>query len=171
MKQFYEYGGRNDLETIRKVAEEMKIPQEDATELIEYALLNTLCTGMNRQLGSADGEAEESRQEMLAAHLGFCPDCFGVLERTGHSEKWYDCVPRKKLPYEGIAISHSLSSPESAGEFATRPWKRCETSILQHSRTASLSNCRFPVDKDYKNDYNDKQSEKRKEDRPCLTAN
>lgn len=149
MKLFYEYGGRNDLETIRKVAEEMKIPQEDATEMIGYALLNTLCTGMNRQLGSADGETEESReertvspypepheaflekcrtqalcaawnslnyreQEILAAHLGFCPDCFGVLERTGHSEKWYDCVPRKKFPYEDIAISHSLSSPESA---------------------------------------------------------
>lgn len=53
-------------------------------------------------------------QEMLAAHLGFCPDCFGVLERTGHSEKWYDCVPRKKLPYKDIAISHGLSSPDSA---------------------------------------------------------
>ena len=148
MKKFYDYGGRNDLETICKVAEEMKIPEEEAIELIQCALLNALCTGMHRQLGSADSEWEESseertvspypepyeallkeyqakalclawesldyrEQEMLAAHLGFCPECFSVLERTGPSEKWYDCVPRKKLPYEDIAVSHGLSSPES----------------------------------------------------------
>ena len=149
MKKFYDYGGRNDLETICKVAEEMKIPQEEATELIQCALLNTLCTGMYRQLGSADGEWEERseertvspytepyeallkeyqakalclawesldyrEQEMLAAHLGFCPECFSVLERIGPSEKWYDCVPRKKLPYDDISVSHGLSSPDSA---------------------------------------------------------
>ena len=149
MKKFYDYGGRNNLETICKVAEEMKIPQEEATEIIQCALLNTLCTGTHRQIASADGEWEESceeytvspypepyeamlkeyqakainfawesldyrEQEMLAAHLGFCPECFSVLERTGSSEKWYDCVPRKKLASEDIALSPSLSRPESA---------------------------------------------------------
>lgn len=53
-------------------------------------------------------------QEMLAAHLGFCPDCFSVLEKTGSSEKWYDCVPRKRTPYADLAIDFGLSSPESA---------------------------------------------------------
>ena len=159
MKNFYEHGGRNDLETICKVAKEMKIPQEEATEIIQCALLNTLCTGMYRQLGSADGEWEESseertvspypepyeallkeyhakalclawesldyrEQEMLAAHLGFCPECFSVLERTGPREKWYDCVPRKKLPYEDIAVSHGLSSPES-------PQRICDQAIAR----------------------------------------
>ena len=53
-------------------------------------------------------------QEMLAAHLGFCPECFSVLKRTGSSVKWYDCVPRKRTPYADLAIDFGLSSPESA---------------------------------------------------------
>lgn len=149
MKRFYDYGGRNNLENICKVAEEMKIPQEEATEIIQCALLNTLCTGTHRQIASANGEWEESceeytvspypepyeamlkeyqakainfawesldyrEQEMLAAHLGFCPECFSVLERTGSSEKWYDCIPRKRTPYADLAIDFGLSSPESA---------------------------------------------------------
>ena len=149
MKKFYDHGGRNDLETICKVAEEMRIPQEEATEIIQCALLNTLCTGMYRQLGSADGEWEDSseertvspypepyeallqqykteallaawhslnyrEQEMLAAHLGFCPDCFGTLERTGESSAWYDCAPRKSNSFADLAIDFGLSRSESA---------------------------------------------------------
>ena len=159
MKTFYDHGGRNDLETICKVAEEMKIPQEEATEIIQCALLNALCTGTHRQLDSADGEWEESseertvspypepyeallrqyqteallaawhslnyrEQEMLAAQLGFCPDCFSVMERTGSSEKWYDCVPRKRNPYADLAIDFGLSSPESAERI-------CEKSVVK----------------------------------------
>ena len=159
MKKFYEHGGRNDLEIICKVAEETKIPQEEATEIIQYALLNTLCTGMYRQLGSTDGEWEESseertvspypepceallqqyqteallaawhsldyrEQEMLAAHLGFCPDCFSTLERTGESSAWYDCAPRKRNPYADLAIDFGLSSPESAQRI-------CEKALLK----------------------------------------
>ena len=149
MKKFYDYGGRNDLETICKVAEDMKIPQEEATEIIQCALLNTLCTGSHRQFGSADGEWEESseertvspypepyeallqqyqteallaawhsldyrEQEMLAAHLGFCPDCFSTLERTGESSAWHVCTPRKRIPYADLAIDFGLSSAESS---------------------------------------------------------
>ena len=149
MKTFYDHGGRNDLETICKVAEEMKIPQEEATEIIQRALLNALCAGTDRQFGTADGEWEESSEErtvspypepyeallqqyrteallaawnalnyrekeMLAAHLGFCPECFGTLERTGESSAWYDCIPRKRTPFADLAIDFGLSSPESA---------------------------------------------------------
>ena len=53
-------------------------------------------------------------QEMLAAHLGFCPVCFSVMKRIGSSEKWYDCVLRKRTPYADLAIDFGLSSPESA---------------------------------------------------------
>ena len=159
MKTFYDHGGRNDLETICKVAEEMKIPQEEATEIIQRALLNALCAGTDRQFSTADGEWEESseertvspypepyeallkeyqakalclawksldyrEQEMLAAHLGFCPECFSVLKRTGSSEKWYDCVPRKRNPYADLAIDFGLSSPESAERI-------CEKSVVK----------------------------------------
>lgn len=161
MKKFYDHGGRNDLETIGKVAEEMKIPQEEASEIIQYALLNTLCTGMYRQLGSADGEWEESNeectvspypepyeallqqyqtkallaawnslnyreQEMLAAHLGFCPDCFGILVRTGENSAWYDCVPRKHIPYADLAIDFGLSSPESPQRICEKSYKKMQ---------------------------------------------
>ena len=51
---------------------------------------------------------------ILAEHLGFCPECFSVLEKTGASGKWYDCTPRKKVPFEDIAISHGFSSPDTA---------------------------------------------------------
>ena len=61
---------------------------------------------------------------MLAAHLGFCPDCFSVMERTGSSEKWYDCVPRKRNPYADLAIDFGLSSPESAERI-------CEKSVVK----------------------------------------
>lgn len=149
MKTFYDHGGRNDLETICKVAEEMKIPQEEATEIIQCALLNALCTGTHRQLDSADGEWEESseernispypepyealleqyrtkalfsawnslnyrEQEILAAHLGFCPECFNTLARIGESGAWYDCAPRKRTPYADLAIDFGLSSAESS---------------------------------------------------------
>ena len=52
-------------------------------------------------------------QEMLAAHLGFCPNCFGILERNGESVAWYDCIPRKRIPYVDLALDYGLASPES----------------------------------------------------------
>ena len=53
-------------------------------------------------------------QEMLAAHLGFCPECFSVLEKTDPSGNRYDCRPRKRIPYADLAAWYGLSSPESA---------------------------------------------------------
>ena len=137
----------------------MKIPEEEAIELIQCALLNALCTGTDRQFSTADGEWEESSEErtaspypepyealqqqyrtdallaawnalnyrekeMLAAHLGFCPECFSVLERTGSSEKWYDCTPRKRTPYADLAIDFGLSSPESAQRICEKAYKK-----------------------------------------------
>ena len=166
MRKFYDHGGHNDLETICKVAEEMKIPEEEAIELIQCALLNALCTGMHRQLGSADSEWEESSEErtaspypepyealqqqyrtdallaawnalnyrekeMLAAHLGFCPECFSVLERTGSSEKWYDCTPRKRTPYADLAIDFGLSSPESAQRICEKAYQKMHSGFAQ----------------------------------------
>ena len=163
MRKFYDYGGRNDLETICKVAEEMKIPQEEATEIIQRALLNTLCTEMYRPLGSADGEWEESSEErtvspypepyealqrqyraealyaawntlnyrekeMLAAHLGFCSDCFGTLERTGDSSAWYDCAPRKRTP-----------TPTLPSTSASPARNRHRESVKRHTRKCALS--------------------------------
>jgi len=166
MRKFYDHGGRNDLETICKVAEEMKIPQDEVTEIIQRALLNTLCTEMHRTLGSADGEWEESSEErtvspypepyeallqqyrtetllaawnalnyrekeMLAAHLGFCPDCFSTLERTGDSSAWYDCAPRKRTPYADIAVDFGLSSPESAQRICEKAFKKMRVAYEQ----------------------------------------
>jgi len=54
------------------------------------------------------------QQVILAERLGFCPECFSVLQRTGASGKWYDCTVRKKTPFEDIAISHGFSSPDTA---------------------------------------------------------
>jgi RNA polymerase sigma factor (sigma-70 family) len=175
MKKFYDYGGRNDLDTICKVAEEMKIPQEEASEIIQCALLNTLCTGTHRQFGSADGEWEESseertvspypepyeallkecqakalclawesldyrEQEMLSSHLGFCPECFGLLEKTGSSEKWYDCIQRKRIPFADLAIDYGLSSPESAQRICEQALKKLQVAIWQNI-TKELSLC------------------------------
>ena len=164
MRKFYDHSGRNDLETICKVAEEMKIPQEEAMDIIQRALLNTLCTEIHRPLGSADGEWEESseertvspypepyeallrqykteallaawhslnyrEQEILAAHLGFCPECFGTLERTGESSTWYDCTPRKHIPYADLAIDFGLSSPDSARRVCEHAIKKLRISF------------------------------------------
>ena len=63
-------------------------------------------------------------QEMLAAHLGFCPDCFGTLECTGDSSAWYDCAPRKRTPYADIAVDFGLSSPESAQRICEKAFKK-----------------------------------------------
>lgn len=164
MRKFYDHSGRNDLETICKVAEEMKIPQEEAMDIIQRALLNTLCTEIHRPLGSADGEWDESseertvspypepyeallrqykteallaawhslnyrEQEILAAHLGFCPECFGTLERTGESSTWYDCTPRKHIPYADLAIDFGLSSPDSARRVCEHAIKKLRISF------------------------------------------
>ena len=121
---------------------------------------------MNRQLASADGEAEESReertvspypepyeaflekcrtqalcaawnslnyreQEMLAAHLGFCPDCFSTLKCTGDSSAWYDCAPRKRTPYADIAVDFGLSSPESAQRICEKAYKKMRVAYEQ----------------------------------------
>ena len=159
MKTFYDHGGRNDLETICTVAEEMKIPQEEATEIIQRALLNALCAGTDRQFGTADGEWEEiieertisphpepyealvnkcqskalcnawenldyREQEIFAAHLGFCPECFNTLARIGESGAWYDCATRKRTPYADLAIDFGLSSAESSQRI-------CEQAIIK----------------------------------------
>lgn len=65
-------------------------------------------------------------QEILAAHLGFCPECFSVLERTGSSEKWYDCALRKRTPYADLAIDFGLSSPESAQRICEKAMKNLQ---------------------------------------------
>ena len=164
MYHFNRFSARNDRETVCSVAREMNIPQAEAEELIQYALLNMLCTGMYRSYGAADGEAEENceeitigpypepyeallqkyrsnalrtawnalnyrEREMLAAHLGFCPECFGVLERTGPSEKWYDCRPRKATPYADLAADFGLSSPESVQRICERAVRKLRTAF------------------------------------------
>lgn len=63
-------------------------------------------------------------KEMLAAHLGFCPDCFGTLERTGESSAWYDCASRKRTPYADLAVDFGLSSPESAQRICEKAYKK-----------------------------------------------
>ena len=93
-----------------------------------------------RALCAAWESLDYREQEMLAAHLGFCPECFGVLERTGPSKKWYDCVPRKKLPYEDIAISHSLSSSDSAQRICDQAIRKMKTVYeISYSRSLFLS--------------------------------
>lgn len=72
-------------------------------------------------------------QEMLAAHLGFCPECFSVLEKTGSSEKWHDCVLKKRTPYADLAINFSLSSQETAQRI-------CEHAINKLRDTFSSNN-------------------------------
>lgn len=71
-------------------------------------------------------------QEMLAAHLGFCPDCFSVLERTGSSDKWYDCALRKRTPYADLAIDFGLSSPESVQRICEHAIKKLQISCEIH---------------------------------------
>lgn len=71
-------------------------------------------------------------QEMLAARLGFCPDCFSVLERTGSSEKWYDCAMRKRIPYADLAIDFALSSPESTQRICEHAIKNLQISYEDH---------------------------------------
>ena len=93
-----------------------------------------------RALCAAWESLDYREQEMLAAHLGFCPECFIVLERTGPSKKWYDCVPRKKLPYEDIAISHSLSSSDSAQRICDQAIRKMKTVYeISYSRSLFLS--------------------------------
>ena len=149
MAVFNRLGGHGDLATLLAVSEETGIKAYEAEAMIQAALQNMQCADIYRNLGTSDGEAEESReeitvspypepyeallneyqaqalclawesldyreQEMLAAHLGFCRDCFGTLERTSESNAWYDCSPRKRIPYADLAIDFGLSSPESA---------------------------------------------------------
>ena len=76
-------------------------------------------------------------QEMLAAHLGFCPECFSVLERTGSSEKWYDCAPRKRNPYADLAIDFGLSSPESVQRICDQAIRRMKA-VYEYSYSRSM---------------------------------
>ena len=71
-------------------------------------------------------------QEMLAAHLGFCPECFGTLERTGDSNAWYDCHSRKRIPYAELAIDFGLSSPESTQRICEHAIKKLQISCEIH---------------------------------------
>lgn len=71
-------------------------------------------------------------QEMLAAHLGFCPECFSTLERTGDSNAWYDCHSRKRIPYADLAINFGLSSPESTQRICEHALKKLQISYENH---------------------------------------
>ena len=77
-------------------------------------------------------------QEILAAHLGFCPNCFGILERTGESCAWYDCAPRKRTPYADIAIDFGLSSPESAQRICEKSIERIRIHFEKAFHVTSL---------------------------------
>ena len=65
---------------------------------------------------------------MFAAHLGFCPDCLGTLERTDESGAWYDCAPRKRNPYADLAIDFGLSSLESVQRICEKAIKELRVS-------------------------------------------
>ena len=64
-------------------------------------------------LRAAWAALDRREQEVVAARLGFCPECFGVLECDIPGAKWYECRPRKRRPYADIALDYSLSDPGS----------------------------------------------------------
>ena len=64
-------------------------------------------------LWAAWASLDRREQEVVAARLGFCTECFGVLECDMPGAKWYECRPRKRRPYADIALDYSLSDPDS----------------------------------------------------------
>ncbi len=67
-------------------------------------------------------ESLDYRERMLvAAHLGFCPECFETLAR-----KEKDGVPvlalRKKQSLIDLAIEHELSDPDTVHEILERAY-------------------------------------------------
>ena len=63
-------------------------------------------------------------KDIVSDRLGFCLECYGVLEGDKPGEKWYDCRPRKRTPFEDLAVAYGLSNPESAERIFKRAVKK-----------------------------------------------
>ncbi len=67
-------------------------------------------------------ESLDYRERMLiAAHLGFCPECFETLEWK-EKDGVTILVPRKKQSLVDLAIEHELADPDSVHEILERAY-------------------------------------------------
>ena len=61
---------------------------------------------------------------MVADHLGFCPECYGIYEHSkdenGNSVKLF----RKGKAYIDLAAEHMLSSPETAFQIVNGAYEK-----------------------------------------------
>ena len=60
---------------------------------------------------------------LVAAHLGFCPECFETLARK-EKDGVPVLAPRKKQSLVDLAIEHELADPDTVHEILERAyWK------------------------------------------------
>lgn len=79
-------------------------------------------------------------RSMVADHLGFCPECYGIYElgkdENGHSVK----LLRKRKAYIDLAAEHMLSSPDTAFQIVNSAYEKILISLRLMS-TSTLWNC------------------------------
>jgi RNA polymerase sigma factor (sigma-70 family) len=69
-------------------------------------------------------------KDIVADRQGFCLECYGVLKCEKPGDKWYDCRPRKRTPFEDLAIDYGLSSPESAERIYKRSVRKMQKEYI-----------------------------------------
>ena len=76
-------------------------------------------------------ESLDYRERMLvAAHLGFCPECFEIYE-IKEKEGVPVLTPRKKQSLVDLAIEHELADPDSVHEILERAYGKMRKKLVE----------------------------------------
>lgn len=115
-----------------------------------YKTLEKEC--MSEILFTAWDSLDYREQAIVADRLGFCPKCFTTLRRVGSSGEWYNCIPRKRIPFEDIAVRHGLSSADTAANEYKDALKKLRKAYIKEY-------CRLFSDKKESSDEEDPSDE------------
>ena len=153
MRLFAEYGEKTDDETIAAIAAAIHREPKTAMEMIQHGMQNMRVLGLDRETDDEDDEPMEigslidepsalffqayqmdalydafqkldlREREIVAAHLGFCPECFSTKDRAGKRIE--------RQTFEDIMLLFGLSSPDTVDKAYRKALEKLRKAMVE----------------------------------------
>ncbi|MBE6070248.1 MAG: sigma-70 family RNA polymerase sigma factor, partial [Clostridium lundense] len=153
MRLFAEHGEKTDDKTVAAIAAAIHREPKTTLEMIQSGMRNMRVLELDREADGGDDEPMEigslsdepsalffqvyqmdalydafqkldrREREIVAAHLGFCPECFSVRDKDGR--------PLPKETYEDIMLDFGLSSPDTVEKTCKRALEKIRKALAE----------------------------------------
>ena len=153
MRLFAEHGERTDDETVAAIAAAIHREPKTTLEIIQGGMRNMRVLELDRETGDEDDEPMEisslsdepsalffqvyqmdalydafqkldrREREIVAAHLGFCPECFSTKDRDGKRIE--------RQTFEDIMLIFGLSSPDTVDKAYRKALEKLRKALVE----------------------------------------